>query len=360
MSEKKFGYTDRFLSTKGTKITLEGSLPPCKDVTSLPKTWKLMTWNVWAGVSSSLDKESLATVHALLRVRMHMIVQEILAHDPDIVLLQEMSHPAKILFTQFSGELTEFSFAFHMESSIFALCSRRNIKAKYGREMDTVVLSKHPARSVCKYGLSGNLGYTAPVDILDFGQTCIVGVHLQAGSAFSPGKAAEWLPHFQRCRQEQMETIAKHVKHAYPFAKQLVLCGDFNFDLDGKIQMTPERKALSKHFGILRDAWDVCRKDDDSLTLSDGWTEDTKTNVMRWNVKRVEKQVRCDGILVGGSVDRITQCVLVGKTSRELPKDLAEHFLAHCCAGTVEGARELLCFPSDHYGVMATFERFTE
>ncbi len=345
-----FGYTDTYLAQRGNVVKQERqwAAPITEPADTFPSEWKIMTFNLW-GLGGGRSE----TANELLRLRMKLVCEEIKTHNPDLLFLQEMSHRAAAFLVPFLK--TRYEYVFNTVDSV----SERNMKTELGRELCTHVMCKYVPHRAWKYGISGNLGYTAPVDIALFGDLCVVGVHLQAGSKASPGKAGEWVAHFQRCRKEQLETVAALVKTLTGKSpaehKRLVLCGDFNFDLDATKEEKIEHDVLRACWPGLTDAWL-------SATPREvGFTEDTKTNTMRWNVKRKEKQVRCDGILFKGM--RASEVSRVGTVGHEMDKELFANFLKECCGHLTQSEgivvpkpREALYFASDHYGVVATLE----
>jgi endonuclease/exonuclease/phosphatase family metal-dependent hydrolase len=120
----------------------------------------------------------------------------------------------------------------------------------------------------------------------------------------------------------------------------VILAGDFN--LCG----TWSENLMISTDNRLCDVWAHLHPDEV------GWTEDTKINVMRFNIKRKHKQVRFDRVvLIKTGVD--------GSGGNHLPP--SSQFVSPASIhllGTDPLKGESGIFPSDHFGLLAEFIRF--
>ena len=137
----------------------------------------------------------------------------------------------------------------------------------------------------------------------------------------------------------------------------MVLCGDFNFDLDGTRADWPEVAMLRKikRLGFI-DTFPHVNPSDP------GYTEDTTNNVMRWNQKLIEKHYRFDAVLAKGLHPIASR--LIGTESEELSPEATDWFIEKIseCEGDRTRLRgydaatgRVQINPSDHYGVLTTF-----
>jgi hypothetical protein len=141
----------------------------------------------------------------------------------------------------------------------------------------------------------------------------------------------------------------------------MVLCGDFNFDLDGSRADWPEIAMLRKikRLGFVDTFPHVNRKEDKP---DPGYTEDTTNNVMRWNQKLIEKHYRFDAVLAKGM--KPMESRLIGTESDWLTPEETDWFIEKIseCEGDRSRLRgydattgRVQINPSDHYGVLTTF-----
>ncbi|NDB87154.1 MAG: hypothetical protein EB127_31400, partial [Alphaproteobacteria bacterium] len=175
------------------------------------------------------------------------------------------------------------------------------------------------------------------------------------GSRDSPGQKNEWL-HYSRCRYDILQSIYD-IMMAEHKGQRIVLCGDFNFDLDGSRNGWPETEMLQqfKSVGFI-DTFRYLNPHDP------GYTEDTFINVMRWNQKFIEKFYRFDGIFSKGLRPRFSR--IIGTETTLLSKEETDWFIEHMSDHTVYGDRLPLrgmednlmqINPSDHFGVLTIF-----
>jgi hypothetical protein len=145
--------------------------------------------------------------------------------------------------------------------------------------------------------------------------------------------------------------------------RDVILCGDLNFHLDGRIEDWPEIEMLTKYktLGFI-DTYRALNPDEG------GFTEDTDRNPMRWNQKLIEKHYRYDGIfyksvssvphssaLIGTEfecIDTVESKWFIEKISEVVPDELDR--LIQCPPDKDHKIR-LPINPSDHFGVLTAF-----
>jgi len=270
---KKYAYIDDFLgshcyfSEKDLKVDYDMEYA---DGEPVPDTFSCMTYNIWGLAKNDKLKH-------LFGLRKSFLERTILEADADILCLQEMSQYA---YEQMEDSLIA---AYPFASEIPYPTSAR------GRAVDTYLLSKFKPSRVTLYGLTGVLGYENALLVVEYPNLVIFNLYSQAGSRHSPGQEHKWI-HYSRCRYDIMETIYDMIQRRYK-NRSMIICGDFNFDLDGDKAEWPEIEMLERYkaFGF-RDTFRIANPDDPGLT------EDTDLNPMRWNQKLVEKKYRYDAI----------------------------------------------------------------
>jgi hypothetical protein len=216
-------------------------------------------------------------------------------------------------------------------------------------------LSKYKPSRITLYNLPGVLGYSNCLLVVEYSNLVIFNLYNQAGSRSSPGQEFKWI-HYSRCRYDILETIYHLIKDSYA-EKNSIICGDFNFHLDGEIKDWPELAMIErfKADGFIDTFRQVNPKDA-------GFTEDTDFNAMRWNQKLIEKHYRYDGILFKGAW-KPTGSVLIGRNTECLSSEDSEWFIKNM-SEVKESNLDHLWYcndkripinASDHFGVLTTF-----
>ena len=314
----------------------------------LPKTFKVMTWNIW-GMNKHDDLgDRYAFINELMMVRMEEVVKCIVNEDPDIIVLQEMSHEALGMIKGFM-RVHKLSNIYKGYGHHFTTHSLNNFEQNLNRDLDNYVFTKYVPNKITQYRLNGNLGYTTGVTCVFIGDVCIIGCYLQAGSKSSPGQELVW-HHYARCRSEQLSAI-NEIINTHCSNKEIILCGDFNMNLDGDLDEWPETKYITE-LGM-QDTW---RKLFPDKIMYPGFTEDTEINHMRWNYKFMEKRYRYDGIFLKSQNISINDSKLIGLNSSEMDEDMFSDFARLLSKKTsYDGFRSHTYHPSDHFGVMTSF-----
>lgn len=316
----------------------------------LPKVFKVLTWNIWGMIKRKDSGAKYMLLSELMMLRMDKIVKEIAKRDPDVVILQEMSYESLGLIR---GYMRQYGLLgkYHGYGENFTKYTPGNMESSIGRDLETYVFSKYVPEFITQYSLSGNLGYTTGVVFVSFGEVCVVGCYLQAGSKNSPGQESVWF-HYARCRREQLEAIGQMITKTCP-KSTVILCGDFNMHLDGNKKEWPEIKGIKEL--EVSDTWRIAYPDMDEYP---GFTEDTSINHMRWNMKFMEKHYRYDGIFLknSGILLSVDDCAMVGLQGFPMDDDMYKEFLRVLSNKSSRGEpRSQTYHPSDHFGIMTTF-----
>jgi exonuclease III len=341
---KDYGYEDHNLhSNCGTLVNVKSLIYENYGVVG--DNIKICSWNVWG-----LLKYKKPFITWSLNKRINNIVDIIIKEDIDILCLQEVSTPVyKILRERIGDKYYFYEESINTEKTI----SERN------RSLEILFLSKIRAYKYTNYLLGGILDYKNNLSVLEFPNLVIFGCYFQAGSKYSIGQEKKWF-HYSRCRSEQLEILLTEIQK-YRQHKMIVL-GDINFHLDGQIQDWPEVNSLQKlkHYGFI----DSYRSLFPNIEADPGYTEDTQTNLMRYNSKFVEKQFRYDGILSKGL--HPVDCKILGTNQIRLTVDeianMIDQFVYVENIDKIRVAKskenpdgELALWPSDHFGILTEF-----
>ena len=102
-----------------------------------------------------------------------------------------------------------------------------------------------------------------------------------------------------------------------------------------------------------KDSWRELRK-------TEGFTENTDVNTMRWNLKFQEKKVRYDGILYRGNGIMPIFTKLVGTKPIQLNKKMTDEFIKNFITNEHDKVKynkkkTINIFPSDHFAVISKF-----
>jgi len=245
---------------------------PESEVDLIPDNFKLLTYNIW-GLAR---QEKHLT---LFDLRKDLLVKTLEDSDADIFCLQEMSEYA---YSKLEDWIHRYKFA----SEIPYPATQTDRK----RDVDTYIVAKYCPKRVVTYALPGILGYYNSLSLIEYPNLVIFNIYSQAGGIASPGQDNYWI-HYSRCRFDLFNMIYDKIKSSY-IDKNVIICGDFNCDLDGQIpkqgltkNVWPELEMINKfkELGFI----DTFRNLHPDTRI--GLTEDTNLNLMRWNQKFKEK-----------------------------------------------------------------------
>lgn len=343
---KSFGYIDDHLYTNCTKKKLDLKIIFDKH-DLIPNKFKIMTYNIWGLVRGTGEKQDF--VKQTMKLRMEKIRDIIIDDEPDIVCIQEMTN-------------TSFEYLKDLKNK-YKCCIEPNInselnKCKRNRDVEVFIFSKYYPKMMKLYSINGNLGYDNCFMIIEFDNLIIFNCYLQSGSKYSPGHHdnSDSIKQYSRCRAQQINIIKNHIKR---YNKPIIVVGDFNTHLGGKINEWPELDIL--HKCKLKDTWIELKK------TEEGYTEDTDINNMRWNIKFIHKKVRFDGILYkckrAKHNIKPTDVKLLGTMPIILDNNMTELFKKYFINEIVNDTSEiryqldgkLALWPSDHFAISCSF-----
>jgi len=234
----------------------------------VPDTFSLITYNIW-GLSSSKKLVN------LFKLRKELLLNTLTNANADIFCLQEMS---KESYEEIKEWISQYKFASEIPYPSNDIVRNRNVEVYF--------VSKYTPRKITIYGIVGVLGYENSLIVVEYPNLVIFNLYSQAGSKHSIGQENTWI-HYARCRYDIMNMIYDML----PKNISIIICGDFNFHLDGTVEDWPEMDMIRKFekAGFV----DAYRK----IHRVGGLTENTDENLMRWNQKLVHKKFRYDAIL---------------------------------------------------------------
>jgi len=347
---KKYSYLENFLGRHcyfpegHLKLDYEAEFSDGQEV---PSTFSFLTYNIWG-----LDRTP--ELRHLFDLRAPLLEKTIRATGADLLCLQEMSAYS---YERLAGLISSYTFASEIP---YRGGSERN------RAVDTYFISNYKPSRIALYGLPGVLGYENCMMVVEFPNLVIFNLYNQAGSQYSPGQKHKAI-HYSRCRYDILQTIYDLIIKKYS-QKSSILCGDFNFDLDGSVEDWPEMEMIHalKTLGFI-DTFRLLRPSDP------GFTEDTKTNLMRWNQKLIEKQYRYDGVFyrIAPSPRRgwaLKESNLIGQESACLTTADSAWFIDKMSEAKggheaelrgcehEEGTIRVPILASDHFGVLTNFK----
>jgi len=235
----------------------------------VPSDFSVLTYNIW-GLSINSD------LQRLFSLRKHMLESTIRNCNADFICLQEMSD---FSYDQLKDLIHEYKYA--SEKPYVKQISRK-------RNADVYFMSKYKPSNITVYGLPGILCYNNSMIVAEYQNLVIFNVYLQSGTKKSPGQSESW-QQFSECRLHLLSVIYNIVSTYNN--KNIVICGDFNFDLDGALDEWPELKIINtlKSDGFI-DTFKFINPH------QNGYTEDTDHNFLRWNLKLIDKKYKFDAI----------------------------------------------------------------
>lgn len=347
--ENQFGYHTNNINDFCGSYT-EEYVVKYKNHESLPKKFKVMTWNIW-GMIKRNNGPKYMFLYELMILRMKKIIKQLIKNDPDIIIFQEVGYEALGLIRAYMRKYNILS-KYNCYGENFRNLTPNNMEKNIGRDLENYVFAKHIPKKISQYSLSGNIGYTTGITLVSYDNISIIGCYLQAGSKHSPGQA-DVAHHYARCRGEQIVAIGKIIDEKCT-DNTVILCGDFNMHLDGSEDEWPEIKEIYKL--KLVDTWRNRYPDENKYP---GFTEDTDINHMRWNMKFMEKHYRYDGILLKNGKDiklKVDKCKLIGRKTYQLDDDMYKEFMDVLSnKSSSEHPKSKTYSASDHFGVMTTF-----
>jgi len=316
--------------------------------TPMKNEFSVATYNLWGIDRNQAQKY-------LIKKRMPLIIKQILDHDIDIICFQEMSY-------------TTFHIL-NMKLKNYKLYETRhkieNIKKDRYHDVECAVAIKkqYIPKKIIIEPIGGNLTYTNSLMIIYFENVTLFNCYLQAGTKYSLGQEHLYL-HYSRCRLQLLEYIINKIDKDMPS----IILGDFNIDLNNNKTNFPELRTIHKIEKILHfvDNWKAIHKKDK------GYTENTDTNIMRWNDKFITKKTRVDAIFSRGLT--IKDCMLLGNKEEDcigITKSEEKMYIENFTPNKPEYSHKLKkvllnnkmvlpLFGSDHYGVLSKFLSFTK
>ena len=307
------------------------------------KELRVCTWNIMG-----IDRKP--SQLWLIEKRVEIIANLILQNNIDIVCFQEVGWT---IYKKLVKLLQEYNIYEKIPDEITYENRMNFYKSRY-HEIECVVAIKrdlYPKKIIID-PIGGNAGYTNSLMIIEFENLHIFNCYLQAGTKLTTGLSESYI-HYSRCRQQ----LLKYIMEKIDVSKPTIILGDFNIDLnDVTKKIFPDFQYIQKikELGFI----DVnetlnSRKKEENLT------ENTDTNLMRWNDKLVDKKARVDGILVSQLTP--IDCKIIGNTEYILvdKAEECEFIRDFTSANNIDDSRIkkidglLPIFASDHYGVIS-------
>jgi exonuclease III len=346
---KNFGYymqNDKDCS----KLYKNASMEYPSTEIKIPDKFKILTWNLWYSLKKTQNQEENEFHYNFFKTRMDTIITQIINLDVDVVCLQEVGKETYDLI--YPELICKYPYCY--EESIQFDDSNNGPRK---RQLETICFSKYPCLSYNSFGVEGNLKYNNSMLSIEFDKFIVFNVYLQAGTKNSPGQKDLWF-NYSRCRYNEYLSIKNYIDSNH-ITKPIIVLGDFNTNLNGNINEWPELKAFGQ-MG-LEDLWL------DKYDNTNGFTENTDINLMRWNVKFEEKIFRIDGIF---STQNAFDCVdikLIGTKPIDIDTNLQQQFIQYRIPkiNPIEMRDKLIrkndqdqiqLWPSDHFGVVAELE----
>jgi exonuclease III len=337
---EKFGYTSENLEKSCSKMDIVYKKTFQNSNLILNSNLKVMTMNIWG-----LEKDKLVK-YSFMKIRMEKIAEIINKEKPDIICFQEVSFSA----FNFLNHLIKKQYPYQSENKFLLDIE---LKKQRNAHLTNIIYSKFKPDSFETYKIGGNLSYDNVLCLAEYKNLVVFNLYAQAGSKYSPGQIDN-AKHYSRCRKEQYEKIGELINTRFP-DKKLIVCGDFNTHLDGEIIDWPEVQQIK--LWAMIDSYRYLHKN------KPGFTEDTYTNLMRWNTKFMHKQFRYDGILVKNL--QPIKSIVVGCKPFNLTKEQSELVKEFVKMKELDenkiiykkGTTDILeWWPSDHYGIITTLK----
>ena len=295
---------------------------------SLRDKLRIGTYNVWG-----IEKFK----YSFLEKRLPHIINTLLKNDVEVWCLQEVSKQV----------LTEFESNTNITQKYAFSCGVDDIDWDYSGVVTLILTQILPNKGkIFKYRLIGEQNYHSTM--IQLGQITIVTVHLQAGSSSSAGVAGN-AEKYSKCRSVQIKQLFAEINKQSATDK-LIFLGDMNIHMDGDTNKWPELIEFQKQ--NLKDAWRIIKP------YQTGFTEDTKKNSMRWNIKQKEKRARYDIVTYKGDDITVGNINIIGN-KKVFDIEISEFEPYYKKLGLTEemlvknSKGKLDWFGSDHFGLIA-------
>ena len=312
----------------------------------VPQKFKIMTYNCWWSLKVTGDAIKDEFHRKFFDIRINNIAKIINESNADIVCLQEVGNlTLEILEKELKNK---YPYYYEIPSKF-----DKDDKGSRGRSLETLCFTKFPIKGFKLFNVQGNLHYNNSMLVLEFDNLIVFNVYLQAGTRNSPGQSDIWF-NYSRCRYNEYLAIGKYLKDNN-INKPIVVLGDFNTNLNGDVNEWPELKAFKEL--NLQDSWL------EKYDKNGGFTEDTKINFMRWNLKFEEKIYRIDGIFYTKDKLKTNEIKILGDKPIEIDEEMQQNFYKYRIPNKPnkdELIRKnngiLQLWPSDHFAVVADLE----
>ncbi len=307
--------------------------------TPIQGEFKIATYNIWGLDLNDNSKE-------LIGIRMPLIAKTINDNSIDIICFQEMSYTT---FDVLNNLLKDKYNIYEVRLPTQDLYKER----KHDVECAVAIKHKFKPKRIVVEPLGGNLTYMNSLMIIYFENLTIFNCYLQAGTKYSVGQEDLYL-HYSRCRFQLLEYIIGKI----PKDSNCIILGDFNINLNDSGENFPEIRMIhyiEEKLGFV-DNWKAKHK-------TEGFTENTDINLMRWNDKFIDKKARVDGILSRGL--QIIDCKIIGDEDFTFVDKNYEWYIKNFTPNKkldllgkimVDGKPKIPIFGSDHFGVLSTLQ----
>jgi len=343
---KNFGYNLYDNSDKDCSKLIEDSKGSYEGTFIVPKKFKIMTYNCWWSMKVTGDATKDEFHLKFFKIRINDIARIINGSDADIICLQEVGN----LTFEILEPLLKNKYPYYYETPVKF---NKDDKGPRGRFLEALCFTKFPVKGFKLFSVQGVLSYNNSMLMLEFDNIIVFNVYLQAGTRNSPGQKDLWF-NYSRCRYNEYLAIGKYLKDN-KIDKPIVVLGDFNTNLNGNLTEWPELKAFSQL--NLQDSWL------EKFNKSGGFTEDTKINLMRWNVKFEEKIYRIDGIFYSKDKFKTNEIIILGDKPIDIDEDMQKKFIDFRVPSKFnkdelirKNDKKIQLWPSDHFAVMADLE----
>lgn len=213
-------------------------------------------------------------------------------------------------------------------------------------QLETLILSKIKPIEFKNFFIGGISSYNNSFSLIRFNNVILVNMYVQAGNYDSPYLENVWRK-FQKCRAYNIRYIKKYIfTKYYKKCKNIILTGDFNCDIN---MNHLEKKVL------IEDYFKTKQNNYEELL-----TEDTSKNFFRFNIKQKEKMKQYDGFFLHGNIISSKPQLINTKPIFYLNKREGNIFIEKLkikfddikikCID-----KKIPIFPSDHFGVMCSF-----
>jgi hypothetical protein len=233
---------------------------------SITDVFKLMTYDIDGKIKNDNHKK-------LFDIRSSLLINSIEFSRPDLLCLQNVDYYS---YNKLKSYFDKYIFSTNISYLFEVVDEMGKTKSKF-IDLDLCFISKYIPKSIKVYSLPGIMTDNSCMMIIEFSNIIVINLDIQTYTN------QDIDDHYSKCRFDLLKIVYELIETQYD-GLNVILCGNFNFDLDD--DKNYEFEMLNK-----------IKKDLLFDDLQSGLTVNSDTNYLRWNQNLIDEKSRIHGIL---------------------------------------------------------------